>query len=69
MPVKKYKNNYQARKARVKQINGYLKNNSTSFSFRFMNDKDSAVIEKLKKVSNKSDYIRQLIIKDINSSK
>ena len=45
--------------------NKYQKKSMTAFSFRFHNDNDREVIEKLKSVEDKTDYIRQLILEDI----
>lgn len=68
MPVKKYKTKKQKQKAYVKQVNESLKKTTTSFAFRFMNGSDQAIIEKLKSVPNKVDYVRQLILNDIKKS-
>lgn len=49
--------------------NDYQKKTATKFSIIFRNEKDSEVIEKMKSVPNKSDYIRQLILADIQKTK
>lgn len=60
---------YKTEKARKKAIaeskNDYNKRETTCFNVRFANKRDATVIEHLKSQSNKSNYIRQLILKDI----
>lgn len=43
----------------------WQKENMVQISFRFAKKRDAAVIEKLKSVENKADYIRSLILNDI----
>jgi len=49
--------------------NEYQRKTATKFNFIFRNDKDTEVIEKIKSVPNKSDYIRQLVLRDIAEEK
>ena len=49
--------------------NDYQKKTATKFSIIFRNEKDSEVIEKMKSVPNKSNYIRQLVLADIEKNK
>lgn len=65
MANRKYKNAVQERKARNRTITKYHTRAMKSFTFRFHNESDSAVIAKLKSKENKNDYIRQLILNDI----
>ena len=50
-------------------ITEYQKRACTSFTLRYHNVNDKAVIEKLKSVSNKGDYVRQLILNDLATKK
>ena len=64
---KEYDRNYNQRTGYARQ-NEYNKKNIKQIILKFniVNDKD--VLEKLDDVSNKTDYVRQLIINDINGS-
>lgn len=61
----KYPNARARAKAIDRQNRKYKREKQTAFTIRFHNINDKAVIEKIKSQSNKIDYIRQLIIKDI----
>jgi len=50
----------------AKAIAKYRKAHMTSVSIRLHNTSDRAVLDKLASVENKTDYIRQLILADIN---
>ena len=65
MPVKKYKTDKQAKKARTRRTNKYHTRAMKSYSFRFHKVSDAEVIDRLEDVTNKCDYIRQLILNDI----
>lgn len=41
---------------------------TTQYVFRFRNKADAEVIERLKSVPMKTEYVRQLILKDISES-
>ncbi len=45
--------------------NSYVKENYKQVLFRFHKIEDAEVIEKLDRVRNKTDYVRELILKDI----
>jgi hypothetical protein len=62
---RKYRTERQRKKAAVETVSKYQKKAMTGFTFRFHNENDREVIEKLGSVVNKSDYVRQLIIDDI----
>lgn len=62
---RKYKTEKQRKEAVQRQTNESHKRLMTAFAFRFHNVNDQAVIDKLNSVPNKVDYIRQLILKDI----
>lgn len=66
MANRKYKNAVQERKAKTRINNAYKKRAQTAFTLRYHNVNDADVIAKLKSESNKIDYIRKLIRKDIN---
>lgn len=61
----KYATERQAKEAKNKSIDKWQKANTTIINFRLNNEKDKSVIDKLKSVPNKADYIRQLILKDM----
>lgn len=50
---------------KLKATAKYHKAHMTGINLRFHNQSDQDVIEKLKSVENKTDYIRQLIRADI----
>lgn len=52
----------------AKRIQAWKDENTTRCNIRFYNATDADVIEKLKSVPNKADYIRQLIRADINKN-
>ena len=54
------------KKYQSKAINRYHKKAFTTISVRFHNENDRAVLAQLNRVENKTDYIRQLILNDIN---
>lgn len=62
----KYNTEHQAKLARNRQMERWRKENTTIVNFRFNKDKDKKVLDKLKAVPNKIDYVRQLILKDID---
>lgn len=45
----------------------YVKENCKKFCLKFFNNSDAEVIKKMQSVPNKTDYIRQLVLNDINS--
>lgn len=47
----------------------FHKENYKMFVTRFSKFSDKSIIEKLESVENKTDYIRQLILKDIEETK
>lgn len=61
----KYKTERQARAAQQKNLAKWQKENTVSVHIRFFAKGDSDVIQKLKSVENKADYIRKLIRADI----
>lgn len=62
---RKYRTERQRKKAAAETVSKYQKKAMTAFTFRFHNENDREVIEKLGSVGNKSDYVRQLILDDI----
>lgn len=65
MANRKYKNAVQERKAKNKITNRYHTRAMKAFTFRFHKESDSTVIAKIQSKENKNDYIRQLILSDI----
>ena len=59
-----YKNDEERKKARITSIKKYQKSKTTVYSFRFHNQYDKKVIERLNAQENKADYIRKLILND-----
>ena len=55
--MKKYQNKATAK---------YRKSHMTSISIRLHNENDREVLAQLNRVENKTDYLRQLILNDIN---
>ena len=55
-------------RGRLEQVQQRRKSSHDIFSFAFHRDNDAAVIEKLRSVDNTQDYIRQLILADIQAS-
>ncbi len=47
----------------------FNKKNCTKFSLKFNNVNDKEIIEKLQSIGNKNDYIRQLVLADIEKNK
>lgn len=62
---KLYQTEEERKKARTNTIENWKKANTTTFTIRLFNSTDAEVIEKIRSVENKTDYIRQLILKDI----
>jgi len=54
------------KKYRLKATSKYQKANMTGIHLRFHNVSDREVLAKLESVENKTDYIRKLILADIN---
>lgn len=65
MANRKYKNAVQARKAKERINRLYKSRAQTPFTIRFHNINDADVINKLKTVPNRCDYIRKLVRNDI----
>ena len=59
---------YVYNEATAKREQAWKKANTTRINVTFFNSTDADVIEKLKSVPNKVDYIRQLIRADINKN-
>lgn len=59
----------QKKRARNVRSDKWDKENSKNISFRLMNKSDAEVIKKLECVDNKTDYIRQLILADIEKER
>lgn len=55
-----------ATKAQIKAVDKYNKAKTVMYCLRFFKETDKTVIEKLNSVPNRTDYIRQLILADIN---
>lgn len=66
MANRKYKNIVQARKAKARINNAYKKRAQVAFTLRYHKVNDASVIEKIQSVPNKIDYVRQLILRDID---
>lgn len=63
------KNAYQrayAKRSGYAAANKSTKKNAKQFLIKFAKSTDAAIIEKLESVPNRNDYIRQLILNDIN---
>ena len=62
---RKYFTDEEKKQAQNRSALKYQKSNTTTFTFRFFNNKDEQIIEYIKSLENKTDYIRQLILEDI----
>ncbi len=63
---KKYLTEEERKAAAYKKVAKYHKDCWTTITVRFSNKKDAEIIQKLESVENKTDYIRSLILKDLN---
>lgn len=61
----KYQNSRARKRAIAKSDSKYKKSHTTGFAFRFNNEYDKDIIEKLQSTDNKSGYIKALIRADI----
>lgn len=68
MGTKKYQNKIQRKKAMIQRVSNYNKKATKMITIRFMLNRDEAVIEKITSQKNKTDYLRQLILKDIENN-
>ena len=68
MGTKKYQNKIQRKKAMIQRVSNYNKKATKMITIRLMLNRDEAVIEKISSQKNKTDYIRQLILKDIENN-
>lgn len=59
---------YTGSKEHFDYMNAWRAKKKKAISFYIDRDNDKAIIDKLNSVPNKTDYIRQLILKDIKSS-
>ena len=55
--------------ARLRAIKKYEKTKIRQFLLKFHKTHDAAIIEKLDSLDNKNNYIRQLILKDLEREK
>ena len=60
---------YRGSKKHLQYMTGWNKEHLTSFTIRFNNETDKDIIDKLRKVDNKTDYLRQLITADIKDTR
>ncbi len=63
---KKYKTDEQRKKAINDSNNAYHKRSMRSIGLRFHKKTDAEILRKLDSVSNKTDYVRKLILNDIS---
>lgn len=69
MPVKKYTTQEERKKATLKNQYAWKKKHNKIISVRFNIESDKEVLEQIGKQKNKADYLRKLILKDIEESK
>lgn len=69
MPLKKYATLEERKKAVLKSQYAWKKKNNKIISVRFNIESDKEVLEQIGKQKNKADYLRKLILKDIEESK
>ena len=69
MPKKKYNTPEEKKAATLKNQYAWKKKNNKIISVRFNIGSDKEVLEQIGKQKNKADYLRKLILKDIEESK
>ena len=62
---RKYKDEETSKKATTRRMNEWNRENKVAICLRYHKVYDKELIEKLNSVPNKNDYIRQLILKDM----
>lgn len=68
--MRKSKYTYKQQIERINASNlNYQKKAMKAYSFRFHKVNDATVIQKLDEAENRNDYVRQLVIKDIDNKK
>lgn len=55
--------------AQIRANDKYNKAHTKQFVFRFNLKTDAAIVSKLESMPNKTDYVRQLIVKDIENDR
>lgn len=69
MSKKKYNTPEEKKKAILKNQYAWKKKHNKIISVRFNIDSDKEVLDQIGKQKNKADYLRKLILKDIEESK
>ena len=62
----KYRTELQAKRAMRKQQNEYQRRAMTAMTIRLHNENDAKVIARIKAQPNQADYIRRLVLEDID---
>lgn len=68
MPVKKYQTEEERKQGMLKRQYKWGKKNTKIISVRFNIESDKEVLDQINKQKNKADYIRKLVLKDIEES-
>lgn len=68
MPVKKYHTPEEAKQGVLAKQSKWRKANTKIVSVRFSIEKDKEVLDQINKQKNKADYIRKLVLKDIEEN-
>lgn len=68
MPVKKYQTEEERKKAVLQSQYKWKKKNNKIISVRFNIESDKEVLDQINKQKNKADYIRKLVLKDIEEN-
>lgn len=68
MPVKKYQTEEERKKAALQSQYKWKKKNNKIISVRFNIESDKEVLDQINKQKNKADYIRKLVLKDIEEN-
>ena len=69
MPIKKYKTKKQARKGYYNSISKCHNKTTRCINVRFHLVNDKEVLDQIDKQPNKAEYLRNLILADINKNK
>jgi hypothetical protein len=59
----------KASAARLRANNKYAKKNVSQISLKYVTKNNKEILEKLNSVPSKADYVRQLILKDLEREK
>lgn len=68
MPTKKYNTPEERKKGKLDLESQWRKKHNKIISVRFNIESDKAILDQIAKQKNKADYIRKLVLKDIEDN-